>query len=364
MIRRKLRDQKAADHEQEVNKMRKNMMDLLKVGVVVPALVLSMAACGNSSSADAGKSAEAPAAEAEATQEAEQEAEAPEEAADTKEAEEAGVETTYENGGFKLTVPAEFANKVIVDTPADNDDGILFEVTEKASVEAAKAKGSDYDGIGWLFAIGTRDEETFRKMLCSDMSGEDPIGYDADGTYYVYFHPTDVRYDRETPEQMQADMDEWTEVVEWANTMKDKFAEENAGITRFNWSGTVLEAYLARTAYDEEAVYNLSTLEFAQDGVLEPNENVDAEKYFKLMTEDATYEVIDDQDIDGEYVVLNFPEDEVRFDFFYGEDKDRKNLIRQVWGDYEQIYKVTFADETKTANDIMDAWARELAENR
>ena len=58
--------------------MKKNMMDLLKIGVVIPALVLSMAACGNSSSADAGKSAEAPAAEAEAAQEAGQEAEAPE----------------------------------------------------------------------------------------------------------------------------------------------------------------------------------------------------------------------------------------------------------------------------------------------
>ena len=298
--------------------MKKNMMDLLKIGVVIPALVLSMAACGNSSSADAGKSAEAPAAEA--AQEAEQEAEAPEAEApsEAQEAEEPGVETTYENGGFKLTVPAEFANKVIVETPVDSDDGILFEVSEKASVEAAKAKGSDYDGIGWLFAIGMRDEESFRKMICSDMSGEDPIGYDADGTYYVFFHPTDVRYDRETPEKMQADQDDWTAVVEWGNTMKDKFMEENAGITKFNWSGTVLEAYLARTAYDKETVYTLSTLEFAKDGVLEPNENVDAEKYFKMMTEDATYEVIDDQDIDGEYVVLDFPEDEVRFDFFYG----------------------------------------------
>ena len=342
--------------------MKKNMMDLLKIGVVIPALVLSMAACGNSSSADAGKSAEAPAAEA--AQEAEQEAEAPEAEApsEAQEAEEPGVETTYENGGFKLTVPAEFANKVIVETPVDSDDGILFEVSEKASVEAAKAKGSDYDGIGWLFAIGMRDEESFRKMICSDMSGEDPIGYDADGTYYVFFHPTDVRYDRETPEKMQADQDDWTAVVEWGNTMKDKFMEENAGITKFNWSGTVLEAYLARTAYDKEAVYTLSTLEFAADGVLEPNENVDAEKYFKMLTEDATYEVIDDRDIDGEYVVLDFPEDEVRFDFFYGEDS--KNLIRQVWGDYEQIYKVTFADETKTANDIMDAWAKELAQYR
>ena len=161
---------------------------------------------------------------------------------------------------------------------------------------------------------------------------------------------------------MQADQDEWTKVVEWASSMKQAFLNENAGLTPFNWGGTVLEAYLAKTVYDKEAVYTLSTLEFAQDGALEPNDKVDALKYFEMLTKDATYEVVDDEAPDGEYVVLNFPEEDVRFDFFYAQDG--KNLIRQVWGDNEQVYKVTFADETKTANDIMDAWARELAENR
>ena len=344
--------------------MKNNKMDLLKIGIVVPALVISLAACGSANS-DAGKSAEAPAAEAQAQEaEAEKEAEATEaaEPAETQKEEAAGKEIVYENGGFKMTVPAEFADKVIVETPADNDDGVLFDVTEKASVDAAKAKGSEYDGIGWLYAIGVRNEEEFHKMLCSDMSGEEPIGYDADGNYYVFFHPTDVRYDRETPEQMQADQDEWTKVVEWASSMKQAFLNENAGLTPFNWGGTVLEAYLAKTVYDKEAVYTLSTLEFAQDGALEPNDKVDALKYFEMLTKDATYEVVDDEAPDGEYVVLNFPEEDVRFDFFYAQDG--KNLIRQVWGDNEQVYKVTFADETKTANDIMDAWARELAENR
>ena len=344
--------------------MKKNMMDLFKIGVVVPALVLSMAACG-SANAGAGKSAEAPAAETEAQEaEAEKEAEATEaaEPAEAEKEEAAAKEIVYENGGFKITVPAEFADKVIVDTPADNDDGVLFDVTEKASVDAAKAKGSEYDGIGWLFAIGVRNEEEFHKMLCSDVSGEEPIGYDADGNYYVFFHPTDVRYDRETPEQMQADQDDWSKTVEWAYTMKQDFLDENAGLTPFKWGGTVLEAYLARTAYDKEAVYTLSTLEFAQDGALEPSDKVDAAKYFEMLTKDATYELFEGEAPDGEYVVLSFPEDDVRFDFFYAEDG--KNLIRQVWGDNEQVYKVTFADEKKTANDIMDAWARELAENR
>lgn len=340
------------------------MMDLFKVGIMVPALVITMAACGNSTAADAAKSAEAPAAEAEAAQEAEvteaaEAAEAPE--AEAKE-EEPGVETVYENGGFKMTVPAEFANKVIVETPAESDDGILFEVSEKASVEAAKAKGEDYDGSGWLFAICKRDEESFRQMLCSDMYGEEPIGYDADGNYYAYYHPSDVRYDRETPEQMMADQDEWEKVCEWATGMKQAFIDENEGITPFNWSGTVLEAYLARTAYDKEAVYTISSLmEDAAQGPLEPKD-VDAVKYFEKLTEDATYEIVDEEAPDGMYVVLDFPEDEVRFDFFYAEEG--KNLIRQVWGDYEQVYKVTFADGSKTANDIMVEWYNELAANQ
>ena len=343
--------------------MKKNMMDLLKIGVVIPALVLSMAACGNSANSGAGKSAEAPAAEAQEA-EAEKEAEATEatDPAETQKEETAAKEAVYENEGVKITVPAEFAEKVIVKVRDKNDDGVLFDVSEKASVEAAKAKGTEYDGVGWLYAICVRNEEEFHRMLCGDMSGEDPIGYDAEGNYYVYIHPTDVRYDRETPEQMTADSDEWSAVVEWANSMKQGFLDENAGLTPFNWSKTVLEAYLARTAYDKDTVYTLSTLEYAQDGALEPNDKVDAQKYFEMMTKDATYETVDVEAPDGEYVVLNFPEDEIRFDFFYAEDG--KNLIRQVWGDNERVYRVTFADETKTANDIMDAWAKELAENR
>ena len=342
--------------------MKKNMIELVKIGVVVPALVLSMAACGNSASSDAGKSAEAPAAEAEA-EEAAEATEATEATEPAEAPEEPGVETVYENKGFKMTVPAEFANKVIVETPQESDDGVLFEVSEKASVDAAKAKGSDYDGIGWLFAICERDEETFHNMLCYDMSGEDPIGYDANGTYYVFYHPTDVRYERETPEQMQADMDEWTKVVEWGNTMKQDFIDENEGITPFNWSGTTVEAYLAQTAYKEDAVYTISSLmEDAAVGPLEPK-NVDAVKYFEKLTKDATYELVEDEEApDGMYVVLDFPEDEVRFDFFYAEEG--KNLIRQVWGDYEQLYRVTFEDDTKTANDIMAEWYNELAANQ
>jgi hypothetical protein len=257
-----------------------------------------------------------------------------------------------------MTVPAEMANKVIVKVPEKSEDGILFDVSEKASVEAAKAKGSEYDGMGWLYAIAVRDKEEFHQMLCNDMSGEDPIGFDENGTYYVFFHPTDVRYDRETPEQMEKDQDQWTAACEWAYSMKQAFLDENPGITPFSWNQTMVETYLARTAYDKNAEYTISTLEY---GPLEPKD-VDAEKYFKELTDGATFERYDGEAPDGEYIVLNFTKDEVRFDFFYA--PEGQNLIRQVWQDYEEIFKVTYADETKTANAIMQEWYNELAANR
>ena len=65
---------------------------------------------------------------------------------------------------------------------------------------------------------------------------------------------------------------------------------------------------------------------------------------------------------DGQYIVLALPELGVRFDFFYA--PEGQNLVRQVWGDFEQLFQVTYADETKTANAIMQEWYNELAANR
>ena len=325
--------------------MKKNMKDLLKIGVVIPALVISLVACGNSASNNQGSSEPAP----EKTEETTETAEAP--AAQAADA-------VYENNGFKMTVPGEFADKVIVDTPPKSEDGVIFDVYEKASVEAAKAKGEQEYGMGWLYSICVRDEETFHRMICNDMSGEEPICSDKEHNYYVMYHPTDVRYERETPEQMAADQEEWSKVVEWASGMKQAFIDENEGLTAFNWNNTVIESYLARTAYDDSVTYTISTTEAGpRDG-----SGVDAEKYFKLLTEDASYEIADGVEApDGEYVVLNFPDDQTRYDFFLAEGGE--NLVREVWGENgenEQIYKVTFADTTKKASAIMQEWYNEL----
>ena len=54
----------------------------------------------------------------------------------------------YENDGLKLLIPLEYDALLITETPEAEGEGKLFSVSEKASVEAAKAAGMDYDGVG------------------------------------------------------------------------------------------------------------------------------------------------------------------------------------------------------------------------
>ena len=97
----------------------------------------------------------------------------------------------YENAGYKLSVPAEIDELLIVEMP--QNDGILFTVSEKLSVETDKAQGGSGDGAGRLFSIGALSEIQLYDMLCSDMSGIEIFARDDAGIYYAYYHPTDVR---------------------------------------------------------------------------------------------------------------------------------------------------------------------------
>ncbi len=102
------------------------------------------------------------------------------------------------NSGMTLTIPAETASLVLVDTPQNNPDGVLFSVSEKDSVNAALADGRDAStGEGWLFGIRRVDETKLHGMLCYDMSGAEVFAKDTDGYYYLYTHPTDVRLYRQ-----------------------------------------------------------------------------------------------------------------------------------------------------------------------
>lgn len=332
--------------------MKKNTKDLLKMGILIPAMVLSLAACGASGTTEA-KATEETAAEETVTEET-AEAEAP--AEETQEATEPAAEAVvYENGGYKLTVPAEMADKVTVTTPEKSEDDVLFDVSETASVEAAKKLGEDATGQGWLFAICKKDADTAHKVMMDSLGGEDVIATDVEDNYFIFYTPTDVRYVRETTEQMQADQDQWGAACEWASTVKQSFATEN-NITPVSWGGTEVEQWLARVAYGN-VKYTLSTTEF---GPLEPKD-VDPMPYFRELTTLVKYEYADQEAPDGEYVVLNFPDDDYRFDFFLAEGGE--NFVRMTWNNEEntELYKVTFEDGTSKASAIMQEWYDAIA---
>ena len=262
----------------------------------------------------------------------------------------------YENNGLKLMIPLEYDTLLQTDVPEGSEDGVLFRVTEKASVEAAKAQGTDAEGPGWLFSIGKVDEGTMQNMLLyTDLSGSEIFAVDAYGDYYVYYHPTDVRYFRADNEAMAADQEIWTELNEWAwGKVRASFLAENPQLMEHPVDASSVNLYMARIAYMPGVRYSLSTTEY---GPVEPKAGeFDAAYFVERMMNGVHYEYTDEEAPDGEYVVLSFPEDGVRFDFFRMEGKE--NYVREVHeeGDYEALYRAAFDDGETKASEVMQEW--------
>lgn len=258
----------------------------------------------------------------------------------------------YENEGLKLMIPLEYDSLLLTEKVTDDAAGELFRVTEKASREAAP----DSDGAGWLFSIARVDEKTLHELLGIDRSGADIFARDAEGRAYLFCHPTDVRYYRATPEQMQADQEQWTMLTSWAwDKVRDSFLSENPGLTPVTYSDSELAIAIGRAAYSPTGAYTLSTTEF---GPIE-GANFDASVFGAHLLENVSYERLENTEApDGEYVVLTLPETNERCDFFLQQGKE--NIARRVNGDMETLYTITFPDDSR-ASEIMRAWYHELA---
>ena len=270
----------------------------------------------------------------------------------------------YENGGMKLLVPLEYNELLAVETPQNDPDGVLFSVSEKASMEAARAQGEEYDGAGWLFSINVITEDAFHEALCYDMSGMEVFAKNTDGQhptdmrYYMYCHPTDVRLVREDYTDKEG-IDQWTTLNEWAATVPDTFLAENSGLFPEKRGNTSLDMYLARIAYLDGVHYTIS----ATEGGPVDGSGFDASAYVESLTKGVTFEPAENEETpDGEYIVLSFPEDDMRFDFFRAEGKT--HYIRQVWsGDNEMLYRAVFenGDHASDTTNIMSEWYNALA---
>lgn len=212
---------------------------------------------------------------------------------------------TYLNKGYTLTIPAKYDDLLFTTTP--EEDGKLFVCSEIASIEAAQELGQEYDTAGRLFSIETIDEAALNA---------------------------------------------------WARTVPETFLSDNTQLTAVKYGNTDLDMYLARIAFDKDIHYTISTLEFLE---LEPKD-VDPAPYLEKLRNNVTYEPVDEEAPDGEYIVLNFPDEHVRFDFFYSDEK--VNYVRETWGEndeWEQVYKANFDDSSINITDIMQEWYDALA---
>ena len=258
--------------------------------------------------------------------------------------------------GLHIPVPAVYNDQLVIQKPEGRDDGTFLTVSEKASIDAASDDDGSNEGAGWLFSLAKISEETLRQLLCQDMSGIEVFACDTDGNYYTYNHPTDVRYMRESVEQMTADQDKWSALCEWAGSVPERVVLQNPGLTPVKRTNTNLDIILARIAYAGDVKYTIST---TAHGPMEPAD-VDPAPYLNRLVNGVTFQyAYDEEEPDGEYVVLDLPEEGVRYDFFLAEGKE--NYVREVHGeDYSILYKAVFEDGNSKASAIMNEWYEAL----
>ena len=254
----------------------------------------------------------------------------------------------YENAGLRFEVKPKINNLITVETLKNDENGVLFSVSETASLEAG-----GHDGAGWLFSIAKVSEDTLHEMLQNDMSGVEVFAKGEDGNYYLRFHPTDVRYERATVEEMQRDAAQWTMLNEWGENAASAFAELN-GLESKSYGNTVVDMYLARAAWGEDVNATLSTTEF---GPVELK-GVDGTPYAEFVME-GFFDVVDlSETPDGEYVVLNFPEEDVHLDFFFAEG----SYVRVTTGGAETLYQSFWWDDNISNAEAMQGWYYAVAE--
>jgi hypothetical protein len=225
---------------------------------------------------------------------------------------------------------------------------VLFSVAETASVEAGQ-----HEGAGWLFSIAKISTDKLHEMLCYDMSGAVVFARDAEGNYFVYLHPTDVRFERASVEEMQRDAQQWSMLCEWADGMKDSFSDANK-LEYASYGNSELDMYIARAAWDKNTKAAISYLEPYGEVSLA---GVDGTPYAEFLLGGYFWDGRELQAPDGEYMVLNLPEEDVRIDFFWGD-----NIVRVTRDGEERLYEALWFDENISYAEAVHGWYYAAAE--
>ncbi|MCR5664091.1 MAG: acid shock protein [Oscillospiraceae bacterium] len=244
----------------------------------------------------------------------------------------------YENGGLRMELQPKYNGLVTVETPENDENGVLFSVSETASLQAGG------EGMGWLFSVCRISEEELHELLCFDMSGMEIFAKDGDGNHYLFCRPTDVRYARATTEEMQRDAETWSMLCEWADSMKDTLSNAN----ELEWESFDTYSYpamlIARAAWEKGVTSYLATTEYMDADA----KAVDGTPFAEYVLHGGFWEIgreelPDDDYLTGENLVLGFPDEDVHLHFYPVDggyvilDDGENETIYQGWGNDDGI---------------------------
>ena len=227
-----------------------------------------------------------------------------------------------------------------METPENDPDGILFTASETASLEAG-----GYEGAGWLFSIARIDETRIHELLCADMSGMEVFAKDADGNYYLYLHPTDVRYERATPEAMQADAEQWSMLCEWANNVRDQLTNQNE-LESISFNNSIVDICLARVVWMDDVKATLETGEYGPVAL----DSVDGTPWAEFIMQGWFTEAESEAQPEGEAITLALPDEDITLDFF------PDNYVRVNAGGDGTLYQAMWYDETVSFTEALQGW--------
>ena len=143
-------------------------------------------------------------------------------------------------------------------------------------------------------------------------------------------------------------------LTEWAEEVPSQLRDQNEKLEDFYRGDTELDMYLARAAYREGTVYTLTALEY---GTLEPG-GVDAVPYAEFLLDGGFFRTEHDEPPAGERIVLSFPEEDLRFEFF----KTQGDLVQETRGEDVTFYETFLYDEDLSFADVVQGWYNALAE--
>lgn len=247
----------------------------------------------------------------------------------------------YEVDGVKFDIKPKVNSLVTVELAEENENGLLFTVYETASKEATGLAGA-----GELFGIGKVPEDRLHAMLCGDMSGADVFAKDEDDNYYIFYHPTDVRFDRANDSEWEAGWAQWTMLQEWTDTVTDSIESKNS-LEHISFSNTPVDILLARAAWDGETSYTITGSEY---GTVE-TKDFDAAPYVDFLLRHMFYMTEDEEMPDADYISITFSNDDMRLDFY----ENLGGYVRCVSGDYEILYEAAWEDEELNTISVIEA---------